>query len=182
MVEETPRKLSSLVLDDEQPETPIEDPEEAPAAPPPVPTKLPETGGDDVPEWALVPQHLKVPRAKQVVFLKFPAALTDAPLKGDRQCIVWTLSDGEEKLAADRCEGKSNRAPAEYSKQMIRAVDGVIVDWSKTKGPGSLDEFWREIGPKGRNILMRVYTQLHLASDDELRDFFEQCVAVRTAG
>lgn len=174
------RKLSSIVLD-EDPETPPE-PEPEDAEPPKPAPKIPEAQGDDVPEWALVPGHLKVPRGKQVVFLRFPAPLTETPAKGDRQCIAWSLTDGEEKLAADRCDGKANRAAAEYTKQMLRAVDGVVVDWGKMRGSGSIDEFWREIGPKGRNILMRVYTQMHLASDDELRDFFEQCVAVRTAG
>ena len=176
------RKLSSLMLD-EPDNGQAEDPEQlAEKELPKAPVKLPEAQGDEVPEWALVPAHLKVPRGKQVVFLRFPASLTDSPEKGERQCIVWTLSDGEEKIAADRCEGKANRAPSEYSKQMIRATDGAVVDWSKPRGPGSLDEFWREIGPKGRNILMRVYTQLHLASDEEVVNFFEQCVAVRTAG
>jgi hypothetical protein len=154
------------------------DPEEAPPAPKP---SLPATGGDDVPEWAVVPPTMKVPKGRQVIFLRFPPNLTDAPLKGERQCIVWSLSDGEEKIANDRTNGSSARAPAEFTKQMIRAVDGVQVDWSKAKGPGSLDEFWREVGPKCRNMLMRIYTQLHLASEDETRDFFESCVAVRTA-
>jgi hypothetical protein len=142
---------------------------------------LPASGGDDVPEWAVVPGALKVPKGRQVVFLRFPSAMTDSPLKGERQCICWSLSDGEEKMANDRTGGSSARAPAEFTKQMIRAVDGIVVDWGKPKGPGSVDEFYREIGPKCRNLLMRVYTQLHLASEDETRDFFESCVAVRTA-
>jgi hypothetical protein len=177
---EDTRKLSSIVLD-EEPEATVEPEAESAEAAKPAP-KIPEAQGDDVPDWVIMPKHLKVPRGKQIVFLRFPASLTDTPSKGDRQCIAWSLTDGEEKLAADRCDGKPNRAAAEYSKQMLRAVDGVVVDWSKPRGPGSVDEFWREIGPKGRNILMRVYTQMHLASDEELRDFFEQCVAVRTAG
>lgn len=181
-MEET-RKLSSMMLDETPADDMAGDPEElAKEEQPKAVTKLPAAQGDEVPDWAVVPQHLKVPRGKQVVFLRFPAELTDAPEKGERQCIVWTLSDGEEKIAADRCEGKANRAPSEYSKQMIRAIDGAVVDWSKPRGPGSIDEFWREVGPKVRNILMRVYTQLHLASDDEVTNFFEQCVAVRTAG
>lgn len=142
---------------------------------------LPASSGDDVPDWALVPANLKVPKGRQVIFLRFPAAITDSPLRGERQCICWSLSDGEEKMANDRTGGSSARAPAEFTKQMIRAVDGVVVDWSRPRGPGSIDEFYREIGPKCRNLLMRVYTQLHLATEDETRDFFESCVAVRTA-
>lgn len=158
---------------------PTEQQEEEPEAPPR--PALPESNGDDVPEWALIPSNMRVPKGRQVVFLRFPPALTGNPQRGERQCIVWTLNDGEEKLANDRTGGSSARAAAEFTKQMIRAVDGVVVDWSKPKGPGSIDEFWREVGPKGRNMLMRIYTQLHLASDEETRDFFESCVAVRTA-
>lgn len=143
--------------------------------------KLPvaEAGGD-VPEWAMLPANLKVPREQQVIFIRFPAAMTATPGRGDRQCIVWALTDGEEKLANDRSAGNSGRAAAEYTKQFLRAVDGVVVDWSKPRGPGSVDEFYRVLGPKGRNLLMRVYTQLHLATEEETRDFFESCIAVRT--
>lgn len=150
--------------------------EEAPKAP-----ALPASAGDDVPEWAIVPGNLKVPKGRQVVFLRFVPSMTDTPAKGERQCICWSLSDGEEKMANDRTGGSSARAPAEFTKQMIRSIDGSVVDWGKAKGPGSIDEFYREIGPKCRNLLMRIYTQLHLATEDEARDFFESCVAVRTA-
>lgn len=158
----------------------IEAPEEEQQPEPPRPA-LPASSGEDVPEWALLPGNMKVPKGRQIVFLRFPPSLTGNPHRGERQCIVWTLNDGEEKLANDRTGGSAARAAAEFTKQMVRAVDGVVVDWSKSKGPGSIDEFWREIGPKGRNMLMRIYTQLHLASDEETRDFFESCVAVRTA-
>lgn len=172
------RKLSASTEEDTNPNgTDIDEAVDPPMSVP----GLPEAQGDDVPEWAIVPPSLRIPKGKSVVFLMFKASMTDAPLKGDRQCMVWTLSDGEEKLAADRCANSQNRAPAEYTKQMIRAVDGVAADWGKTRGPGSIDEFWKEIGPKGRNMMMRVYTQLHLANDEEVRDFFEHCIAVRTA-
>lgn len=167
-----------LVADETEPEAPAAAAVQEEAASP----RLPASGGSDVPEWAIVPKDLRPPKGRQVIFLRIPAKLTDVPLKGERQCIVWTLSDGDEKLAAERCEGKAGRASAEYTKQMIRSVDGAVASWMKPTGPGSLDEFWREIGGKGRNLLMRVYSQLHLADDDELRDFFENCIAVRTVG
>jgi len=157
---------------------PIDAPEEEEAPKP----KLPSASTDDVPEWAIVPANLRIPKGRQVFFLRFPAAMTDAQHKGDRQCIVWSLSDGEEKIANDRTGGSAGRAPAEFTKQMIRAIDGATVNWGVARGPGSIDEFYREIGPKCRNLLMRIYTQLHLASEDETRDFFESCVAARTAG
>ena len=175
--------VSTLQVADEPEEAP-EAEQEAPEEPPAKVASLPTDAGEsDVPEWALVPANLKVPRGRQVYFLRFPQALTGNREKGERQCIVWTLSDGEEKMANDRTGGSASRAPAEFSKQMIRAVDGVVVSWAvgQAAGPGSIDAFWREVGPKGRNLLMRIYTQLHLASQEEVLDFFESCVAVRTA-
>lgn len=169
------RKLSAFAGPEEPTvasEAPVEVPEPG----------LPAASGDDVPEWALVPKDLRVPKGRQVFFVRLRASMTDAPEKGERQCIIWSLSDGDEKLATDRCEGKAGRASSEYTKQMVRAVDGVVVSWMKPRGPGSIDEFWREIGTKGRNLLMRMYTKLHLADDDEVRDFFENCIAVRTSG
>lgn len=151
-------------------------PEEKPAP------RLPPSAGSSAPDWALIPANLRPPRGRQVIFVRIPALLTDSPVRGERQCIVWSLSDGDERLAADRCKGEASRASAEYTKQMLRAVDGSVVDWSKSKGPGSVDEFWREIGPKGRNLLVRLYSQLHMASDAELADFFENCIAVRSTG
>lgn len=146
------------------------------------PAKMPEASGDELPEWAVVPAGLKVPRGRQVIFLRFPGAMTHANWKGDRQCVVWTLSDTDEKVAHKRCAGDSNRVSAELTKQMIRAIDGSVADWGAAKGTaGSIDEFWREIGPKGRQLLMRVYVQTHHPDEAEVRDFFERCIAVRTA-
>lgn len=171
------RKLGTFTTEEEI----ASPPEEAEAAPTPEP-KIPAAVGDDIPEWALVPKDLRVPKGRQVIFIRIRAAITDTPEKGERQAICWSLSDGDEKMATDRCEGKAGRASSEYTKQMIRAVDGVIVSWMRTRGPGSLDEFWSEIGSKGRNLLMRTYSKLHLADDEEVRDFFEHCIAVRTSG
>ncbi len=142
---------------------------------------LPEASTDELPTWAVVPSGLKPPRGRNVLFLRIPADFTDTPYKGERQCTIWTLSDGDEKMALRRCQGDPNRAASEYTRQMLRAVDGVVSAWDKPAGPGSVDEFWREIGAKGRNMLMRVYTQLHLPTDAEMANFFEHCVAVRTA-
>lgn len=171
-------KLTAFAVD-ESTETNADPVSEAEASPTP---QLPTAQGDDVPDWAVVPRDLRVPKGRQVLFVRIPAAWTDTPLKGDRQCICWTLTDGDEKLAGDRCEGKAGRAGSEYTKQMVRAVDGHCATWMRNRGPGAIDEFWSEIGAKGRNMLMRLYTQLHLASDDEVRDFFENCIAVRSTG
>lgn len=174
---EATRRLSDLMVDEPVAE-PAVDAEKAE----PVRAALPAASGDDVPDWVVIPKDLRIPKGRQVFFLRFPATMTDTPLKGERQAIVWTLTDGDERLANDRCEGRAARASTEYTKQMIRAVDGSVATFMRPSGPGSVDEFWREIGGKGRNLLMQLYSRLHLASDEETQHFFENCIAVRTAG
>lgn len=174
--------LSAIATDEEDPTPPAPEPTPEPEPAPAPAQQLPPEDGSAVPAWAMVPSNLRPPRGKQVIFVRIPAEMTDTPSKGERQAIIWTLSDGDERLASGRCNGEAGRASAEFSKQMLRAVDGVVVDWSKHKGPGSVDEFWREVGPKGRNLLTRLYAQLHMASDKELSNFFESCIAVRSTG
>lgn len=160
-----------------KPEEPKPEEPEEPKGPPQLPAPT-----DALPDWVVMPEKLKVPRGRQVFFLKFPAAMTHAGWKGDRQCIIWTLSDADEKVAHKRCGGDGNRVSVELTKQMIRAIDGVVADWGAAKGtPGSIDEFWREVGPKGRELLMRVYVRTHHPDESEVRDFFERCIAARTA-
>jgi hypothetical protein len=180
MMKEHTRKLSSMPATEEPKQDDFPEVDHA-TEPLPAAATMPEPEGDDVPDWVVIPDNMKIPRGKRLTFVRFRANWTDSPFKGERQCVIWTLTDGEEKLANDRCAGSPTRAPAEYTKQMIRVVDGVLVDWSKTRGPGSVDEFWKEIGPKCRSMLMRMYTQLHLPSDEDINDFFQHCVAVRTA-
>lgn len=131
----------------------------------------------EIPDWVIVPNDFRPKRGVQLFFFRFPQALTGS-LHGEHQCVVSVLSDKEEQVAADRAMGNSVRAANEYPKQMLRVVDGVRVDWGRPAGPGSVDEFWRNIGPKGRNLLMRIYTKLHMAGDEEFADFFANCVAV----
>jgi hypothetical protein len=97
--EDTMEDTRRLVADETEPEAPAAAAVQEEAASP----RLPASGGSDVPEWAIVPKDLRPPKGRQVIFLRIPAKLTDTPLKGERQCIVWTLSDGDEKLAAERC-------------------------------------------------------------------------------
>lgn len=140
-------------------------------------------GADDMPEWAVLPNDLKIPKGRVVAFILFRADWTDTPDKGDRQCIVWNLSDADERIALKRTAmGDGLGAVSELAKQSVRAVDGHRVDWSKPKGPGSIDQFWREIGAKCRALVQRWYLQNHQLTDREQADFFENCVAVRTMG
>lgn len=133
----------------------------------------------DVPEWATLPPELKLPKnGKKVFFIKFEAALTDCPEKGDRQAILWNLTVADERLARARTFGDATRAYDEMAKQMIRAIDG------KALPPGNLavpSLFWDEIGPKYRGMMVSWYLKTHHFSDEDRLRFFGSCVATRSA-
>lgn len=145
--------------------------------------ELPEANSEGAPDWVRIPDKMKFPRGAQVIFVRFRAELTAAPQKGERQAILWPLSEGDEKHAYMRAQSDPNRAPGQLAKQMIRAIDGHVVNWDGVSdGPGNVDRFWNEIGGRYRMQLIRLYSKLHILNVDEQRDFFEHCVAVRTAG
>lgn len=129
------------------------------------------------PDWVKVPPGLSPPKGKPVVPILFRAPWTDDPAGPDRQCIVWTLNDAEERTAIDRSLGDSKRIVGEYTKMMIRAFDGVLFAQDGTMEP-AFAAWWRVIGQKCRDILTRVYVQMHRLSDEEREDFFANCVAV----
>lgn len=130
-----------------------------------------------IPEFARgkVPKDLVFPRGIDAFFIKVPGAITHARHKGDRVCIIWELSEGDEKLAYGRSLNDPSRAVAELSKQMVRAFDGHRADWSGT-GPGNIDQFWREIGPKGRNLMQMLHSRINVMGMDDMRDFFASSI------
>ena len=132
-----------------------------------------------IPEWmrGKIPEGIVAPRGIEKQFVRIRSSWTYAPHKGDRILIVWPLSEGDEKLAYMRCANEQNRAIWELSKQMIRAIDGQVADWSGVPGPANVDTLWREIGMKGRGLLMRLYTQFHSRDAQESADFFGNCIA-----
>jgi len=135
------------------------------------------------PSWAKIPKDMKFPKGIDVIFARIRASTTMYPGKGDRQVIIWPMTDADQKLAIGRAMGDRNRANIEITKQMIRSIDGQRINWTGDPSqPGAdVDQFWHDIGPKGRNLLDRIWTQLHTMSADELFDFFENCIAaVRT--
>lgn len=155
------------------------EPDEKPAA---KYAKLPEATSDALPAWVKVPKGFRFPKGRKAVFVFFHDYLTDTPLHGNRQAILWPLDPEDEKQSFNRAMGDANRAPGELAKQMIRAVDGFAADWTGTPSQGSVDRFWREIGGKYRDLLVRVYAQLHVLTPEETADFFEHCIAVRSSG
>jgi hypothetical protein len=137
----------------------------------------------DIPDWVQVPPNFAwPPGGRQVAFIRFRAEWTDAPSKGDRVCILWNLSVSDESAAIQRTRGEQLRFAPEMSKQMIRAVDGVKVDWSGRPGPGNPEIFWNEIGSKCRQLLVNHYVKTHVLVSEEQEDFLTNCVHVRTVG
>lgn len=143
--------------------------------------ELPEAN-QSIPDWAIVPKDVKLPRSKQVIFLRFRPGMTDMPGKGERQAIVWSNNLGDQRLAVLRADKDPNVLPEQLAKQMIRVIDGKAVDWTGEACAANIDVWWEEIGPKCRSILDHLYIQLHIANQNEMRDFFESCVAVRGVG
>ena len=135
---------------------------------------------EGVPEWAVLPPGLVYPKTRSVAFLRFHAKWTDTPGKGERQCIVWNLTVGDEKLALARTRGDHMRSLTECSKQMIRAVDGERVDWTRG-AQANVEQFWDEIGHACRQMIQNYYIKTHTLTDEDTIDFFANCIAVRTA-
>jgi hypothetical protein len=144
-------------------------------ATPPVPAGKKIEGA---PDWAIIPADLTLPEGKEACFVRFRAAWTDYPSRGDRQCILWTLSDSDEKLAAKRARGDANRIIIELTKGCIRAIDGHRADWVRP-GPASVERFWNEIGAKCRSMLTNYYFKNHSLSTEEQADFFTSCIAFK---
>lgn len=162
---------------------------------------LPEATRGGAPPWVRMPSGIVFPRGRQVLFLRFAAKWTDTPHMGEplpvedaeaaaiagpggrwRQAICWPLSVGDEKLAIGRALGDNNRLSNELTKQMVRAIDGHMVDWTGAPGPGMIDVWWDQVGSRVRMRLSEIFTRLHVMSRDETASFIESCVAVRTAG
>jgi hypothetical protein len=132
---------------------------------------------DGAPDWAVIPPGFNPPKGVQLYFMRFRGAWTEKPNKGERQCILWSLSVGDEKNALSRARGDVLRTLDEMSKQTVRAIDGQLVDWTGTNAEANLDVWWNEIGPRCRALLQRHYTQTHNLSSKEQDDFFENCIA-----
>jgi hypothetical protein len=178
-----------VVADDDVTGIPTEEKEPEEEEPEPAPT-LPEATAGGAPAWVKIPPDFKFPRGRQVVFLKFRSEWTDSPwigeelpgLKGKwRQCICWTISVGDKKLAIGRAQGDANRVADELSKQMIRAVDGKEIKWDGLPET-SVEEWWGQVGERVRSLVQKVFLQLHVLDREETKDFFENCIAVRSTG
>lgn len=149
-----------------------------------------------IPDWIMFPQHAKwkiPPNAGDVFFLRFKAEWMPDKSKGDRTVIFWCLNDNEEKMAGKRTRGDDARWIGEMTKACVRAMGSItpgedkatvpmtMSDWTGTFGPGSVDRFWNEIGPKCRSMLKNLYHRTHSLTAEETADFFLNCMTARSA-
>jgi len=154
----------------------------------PVDTSTPARDPEIIPAWCIFPEDpkWKIPPGKQLGVFRFRAAWTDRPDLGDRVCVMFSLSDTEEKLAIKRTRGDNGRTLTEMSKGIIRAMGSpdvplVMADWTGKLGPGNVDRFWNDIGPKCRVLIQNFYLRTHSLSQEELADFFQNCMVVKSA-
>lgn len=144
------------------------------------------SAGADVPDlkqdWqqAAIPRDLRIMRGEEVTILRFKAddCKPTARHKGDRTCVLFPLSVADERIARQRMFGDSTRGLEEMAKMMVRAIDGHVV---KPSDPSEVENFWEDIGPRHRNMLVGIYQRTHNFDAEERLLFFADCVAVRMA-
>lgn len=132
------------------------------------------------PSWVIMPPNLKMPDGRLITYVRFRASMTDTPNKGERQAILWNLSVADEKYALKRTRGEHLFTMDELTKQMVRAVDGSMADWTGGLGKGNVGNWFDEIGGKCRQQLKNIYAKAHSLTPEEALDFFTDCLAVRT--
>lgn len=127
------------------------------------------------PDWMIVPPGIVWP-GRPVYPVRLRAKWTDTPEKGDRQAILWAMSDADEQLAGERAQGESARIAIENCKISIRAFDGKVFRQDGSM-EGEFLQWWNEIGQKCRNLFYGLFLQVNRLSDEERDDFFADCVA-----
>jgi hypothetical protein len=163
-----------------------------------------------IPPWVMVPEGFSFPRGgRQVGFMRFPSEWTTRPDAGvafagpehdklardgsktikykmagklHRQCILWSLSVADEKLARAAARGDSLALYEELAKRTIRAIDGRVPDRDKGDlGEVSVKRFWEEIGPAFRQAIVNYYHRTHTLTDEQAAHFLVFGLAVRSA-
>ena len=141
-----------------------------------------------IPEWAKIPETqadgktpFRFPPGRSIGFLRFKAKMTDTPKLGDRSLILWNLSTADERLALKRTRGESGLAIPELARQMVRAIDGHVVDWTGHMGPGNVNALFDQIGYACRQTMSSMFLKMHTMTDEQRIDFFVSCFVVTTA-
>lgn len=142
----------------------------------------PAESRDALPAWAAasIPRDLEVPAGRTLVLMRFRTEWTDRKDKGDRTCVLWNLSVGDEKLANQRGGDNVFVNTMEMAKQMIRAVDGLPVDYTGKVPAANVDTFWNEIGKKCRGLVINHFIRAHSLTALEKQDFLAVCLVART--
>lgn len=140
------------------------------------------------PSWCKpFPPNHRIPKGKAPVFMRFRAHLTETPDMGERQCVLWNISVGEELIADKRADDSGTRAIHERAKLSIRLISHagmetlVPVDPGKGDRDADVDVFWEQIGLKCRGLIIQAFLQTHSLSEEDRRDFLENCIEVRAA-
>ena len=90
-------------------------------------------------------------------------------IPGDIRSLGLVEITAEEELRVEqRCKGAPDKRAAEMSKQSLVEVNGEAVRLSD----GSADKAWNSMHPKVRTLVASAWVKLHLATDDEVDDFF----------
>jgi hypothetical protein len=184
-------------LEDEEDDSPLAHAAEDPGEP----------EGPDVPPWCVVPEGLHFPIGRTVAFVRIPSVWTERPDKGliwdgkerepkfqgkkHRQCILWTLSIADEKLARSQARGDAFALLAEMAKR----TGNVDPATARSAGAGSerfgemnfgsgkahAPTFWAEIGAPMRSFLTSHYQRTHAFTRQQLEHFFLNCFVVKRA-
>lgn len=138
---------------------------------------------NEPPPWAIIPPPSgarKMPPGRQIVYMRFRAEWTDTPDLGDRQCIMWNINVGDEKVAIQRAGDFSASITREFAKQQVRVVDGHWAEYGQPmRAPDGIDRWWNEIGYKCRSLIMNHWGKQHMLTANEKIDFLASCIAVR---
>jgi hypothetical protein len=146
------------------------------------------TSSEGRPAWCKpFPPKFQIPKGKSPVFMRFRGEWTETPHLGERQCVCWGITVGEEYIADKRADERGTRAIPERAKLGIRFIAAgedktlLPVDAIKSVPEADVDIFWEQIGLKCRTLLINTFIQTHSLSEEQRRDFFENCIEVRAA-
>jgi len=132
-----------------------------------------------LPEWATVPEDLKIPPGRSVFFVRFKAEWTLNKNGHDRVLILWPITVREEKIAIKRARGEVGEIMDELTKMAVRCVDGKPV--KPDMAAQVLGKLWDELGLKCVAQLRNWYQRQHTLEPEQALDFYGSCFAVTSS-
>lgn len=82
---------------------------------------------------------------------------------------LYEISSKDEQLASARGMFNMVKATHEAAKAAVGKIDGKAVDNSE----GVVDEWWEEIGPRARGLVVSAYEKAHGVTKKTEEDFFK---------